>query len=164
MPSASSHNSPTFISYMERTRLYYRAQGFDRDYVWAKHESTPFTPLKKSLKDCTVTLITTAVAHPEIPKPVRKAESIPFTDTPDNFLTDELSWDKETTHTKDRECYFPIKALKSLESEQTIGRIAPRFHFVPTQYSHRVTVSEDAPAIAAACIEDKVDIAILVPI
>ncbi|MBO6556467.1 MAG: hypothetical protein JJ934_08760 [Pseudomonadales bacterium] len=153
-----------FIPYMERTRLYYRAQGFTRDYVWATHDDTPFHTLKKPLNTCRVTLITTAVAHPEIPKPVRKAESIPFSEVPDSFLTDELSWDKETTHTDDRESYFPIESLTALIDDGVIGSLADRFHFIPTQYSHRATIDEDAPAIARACIEDDVDVALLVPI
>jgi D-proline reductase (dithiol) PrdB len=153
-----------FIPYMERTRLYYRAQGFEKDYVWASHEETPFTPLAKPLPECTVTLVTTAVAHPDIPKPVRKAESIPFSEVPDSFLTDELSWDKETTHTDDRESYFPVESLNALTDEGVIGSLAKHFHFVPTQYSHRATKEEDAPAIAAACRKDGVDIALLVPI
>ncbi len=155
---------PTFLPYMERTRLYYRAQGFDQDYVWASHDETPFTPLKKPLAESIITLVTTAVAHPEIPKPVRAAESIPFSEVPESFLTDELSWDRETTHTNDRESYFPIESLRAMEAEGVIGALANRFHFVPTQYSHRATTSEDAPAIAKACLDDNVDIALLVPI
>ena len=153
-----------FIPYMERTRLYYRAQGFGKDYVWAFHKETPFTCLAKPLSDSTVTPVTTAVAHPEIPKPVRKAESILFTEAPESFLTDELSWDKETTHTNDRETYFPLNSLSELADEGVIASLAKRFHFVPTQYSHRATRDEDAPAIANACREDGVDIALLVPI
>ena len=154
----------SFIPYMERTRLYYRAQGFTRDYVWAKHDDTPFVRLQKPLAECLVTVVTTAVAHPEIPKPVRTAESIPFSETPETFRTDELAWDKETTHMDDRESYFPLETLRALEREKHIGGLAARFHFVPTQYSHRATRAEDAPAIAAACREDKADIALLVPI
>ena len=154
----------SFIPYMERTRLYYRAQGFKRDYIWATHEDTPFLRLQKPLTECRVTVVTTAVTHPEIPKPVRTAESIAFTEAPEKFLTDELSWDKETTHMNDRESYFPLETLEALDKENHIGSLATRFHFVPTQYSHRATRDEDAPAIATACLEDEVDIALLVPI
>ena len=155
---------PDFIDYMERTRLYYRAQGLGQDYVWARHDVTPFTRLNKPLQDCVVTVITTAVTPKDIPKPIRKSESIPFAEVPSAFDTSELSWDKESTHTDDRQSYFPLEVLSQLVEEGRVGRLAPRFHFVPTQYSHRVTCEQDAPRIAKACIEDNVDIALLVPI
>ena len=149
---------------MERTRLFYRAQGFTRDYVWAHHEDTPFHHLNKPVSECRVTVVTTAVTNADIPKPVRAAESTPFSDAPDNFYTAELAWDKETTHTDDRQSYFPLEVLSRLAQENRIRDLADRYHFVPTQYSHRATVAEDAPAIRQACIEDEVDIAILIPL
>ena len=152
------------IDYIERTRQYYRAQGFEKDYVWAHHQDTPFTRLARPLAKCRVTIVTTAVSNPQIPKPTRAAESISFADLPERLDTSEVSWDKETTHTDDRRSYFPLEDLKKLAEEGVIGDLAPRYHFVPTQYSHRATTEEDAPAIAAACIEDEVDIAILVPL
>ena len=153
-----------FIAYMERTRHFYRAQGFQRDYVWAHHDDTPFTRLLKPLNECNVTVVTTAVTHRDIPKPIRKAESIPFRDMPQQFSTDEVAWDKEVTHTDDRESYFPMATLTALAEAGEIGGIAPRYHFVPTQYSHRITEEEDAPAIRDACLQDQVDIALLVPL
>jgi len=153
-----------FVEYMERTRLYYRAQGFEKDYVWAHFEESPFFKLNKPLNECRVTVVTTAVTHGEIPKAIRAAESIPFTDTPDEFKTSELSWDKVTTHTDDRQSFFPLEVLNQLVDEGRIGSMAERYHFVPTQYSHRATIAEDAPAITKACIEDEVDIALLIPL
>lgn len=152
------------INYIERTRLFYRAQGFEKDYVWAHFEETPFTTLKKPLNQCRVTVVTTAVANPEVPKPIRTAASFSFSETPEHFLTDELSWDKETTHTDDRQSFFPLEVLTLLAEEGQIRSLAPRFHFVPTQYSHRATINEDAPAIARACQDDEVDIALLIPL
>lgn len=155
---------PYFVHYMERTRLFYRAQGFEKDYVWAHFEATPFSKPEKPLEDCVVTVVTTAVAHPKIPKPIRKAESIPFTETPAHFDTSELSWDKETTHTKDRQSYFPLEVLNKLAGQGVIKSVSKRFHFVPTQYSQGATINDDAPAIAKACRKDEVDIALLIPL
>ena len=83
---------------------------------------------------------------------------------PEHFDTSELAWDKDSTHTKDRQSYFPLEVLQQLAAEKMILDLAPRYHFVPTQYSHRATIEDDAPAISAACIEDQVDIALLVPL
>ena len=45
---------------MERTRLYYRALGYDNDYVWAHHTEAPFTRLTRPLRDANIALVTTA--------------------------------------------------------------------------------------------------------
>ena len=161
---ADSTTAPQFVPYMERTRLFYRAQGFKKDYKWAHFETVPFSMPKKRLEDCIVTVVTTAVAHPQIPKPIRTAESIPFGEAPENFDTSELSWDKETTHTDDRQSYFPVEVLNTLASEGVIKSVTERFHFVPTQYSQNATINEDAPSIGKACQEDEVDIALLIPL
>ncbi len=44
-----------------------------------------------------------------------------------------------------------------------IGALAPRFHGLPTNRSHRVTLETDCPEIVARCKEDGVDAALLVP-
>ena len=49
------------IRYIDRTRDYYRAQGFKADYACSTNEETPFNRLAKPLSECTVTFVTTAV-------------------------------------------------------------------------------------------------------
>jgi len=151
------------IKYIDRTRQFYAAQDF-KPYNYAHHETTPFHRLKKPLSECRVAIVLTAVTNGEIPKNLRGAESHPLSDAPEKFRTDELSWDKVTTHTDDRQSFFPLEVLKSLASEGVIGSIAPRYHFVPTEYSQRNTRENDAPAIRDACLEDEVDIVLLIPL
>ena len=50
----------TFISYIDRTRELYLAQGYGNPYQWAYFDEVPFTPLPGALSDCRLTLITTA--------------------------------------------------------------------------------------------------------
>jgi D-proline reductase (dithiol) PrdB len=152
------------IKYIQRTRDLYRAQGFQTDYVWASNEDIPFTPLSKPISECTVAIVTTGVVEHEIPKPSRAAKSYSLSDLPANLNTDELAWDKVSTHTDDRQSYFPLEVLEELSRDNKIGKLAPRFHFVPTDYSQRNTLEEDAPSILKACREDSVDIAILIPL
>ncbi len=152
------------IDYITRTRDYYRAQGFNSDYQWATHQEIPFSPLTKPLNQCVVTIVTTAVVEPEIPKTMRAAKSYSFADVPDSFVTDDVAWDKVTTHTRDRRSYFPLEDLIGQQDSGRIRKLAPRFHFVPTEYSQKNTREKDAPVILAACIKDEVDIAILVPL
>ena len=55
------------IPYMQRTRAYYLALGYDNPYRWAHHRDVPFMPLAKSLGDSTVALVTTAAPfRPEL--------------------------------------------------------------------------------------------------
>lgn len=154
------------IRYIERTRRFYEAQGFTTPYQWAEHTDTPFHVPARPLAESRVAIVTTAI-HPDDESTAmigRKARSIPLDDVPENFFTDDLSWDKITTHTRDRASYFPLEPLASLATDGMIRDVAPRFHFVPTEYSQRFTVESDAPAIVAACGEDEVDVAVLVPL
>ena len=157
---------PNPIRYMERTRLYYEAQGFDRAYQWAHYDDIPFTRLRKPPGQCRVAILTTAISNEDVETPMvgRTAHSYPLSEVPENFFTDDLSWDKVTTHTDDRGSYFPLEPLERLVEEGRIGGLAPRYHFVPTEYSQRHTLEHDAPQIRDACLEDEVDIAILVPL
>ena len=49
------------IGYMERTRLYYRAQGYTQDYRWAHYDDVPFTAPAKPLAASRVAIVTTAM-------------------------------------------------------------------------------------------------------
>jgi len=154
------------IRYIERTRRYYEAQGFAAPYQWASHDDTPFVRFERPLAQARVAIVTTAI-HPDDEEKAmisREARSIPLADVPAAFFTDDLSWDKMTTHTDDRGSYFPLEPLEALAAEGRIGGLAPRYHFVPTEYSQRFTIEVDAPRIVAACIEDEVDVALLVPL
>jgi hypothetical protein len=48
------------IPYMQRTREYYRAIGYDTPYRWAHYNDAPFRPLGKPLSQARVTIVTTA--------------------------------------------------------------------------------------------------------
>ena len=50
------------VGYMERTRLYYRALGYDGDYVWSQYDDVPFATLAKPLDEAKIALVTTASA------------------------------------------------------------------------------------------------------
>jgi hypothetical protein len=48
------------IRYMQRTRDYYQAIGYDEPYRWAHFDQAPFQSLRKPLTQSRVTIITTA--------------------------------------------------------------------------------------------------------
>ncbi len=156
-------NADKAVQYMERTRRYYRALGYENDYVWAQHDDVPFAGLAKPLAECTVGLITTAGPPDLSNRDERNRKHVwsgEITNPPATFDTD-LAWDKEATHTDDRETFLPIDAAQRLVAEGMIGRLAPRFHGAPTDYSHRKTNSQDAPDLLRRLRDDKVDVAVL---
>jgi len=155
------------VGYMERTRRYYRALGYNNDYQWSRYDDVPFTTLKNSLTESRVVIVTTS-SPPGGPKDgnrkLKEVWSGLTKDTPADLHTEYLAWDKETTHMRDRESYLPVLALHALATESRIGGLTERFHGVPTTYSHRQTLDQDAAHIVRLCQEDQADAAVLVPI
>lgn len=152
------------VPYMQRTREYYRAQGYTKDYVWAHHSSTPFHPLGKPLQAATVSVITTSMPDTEQGRTMRKVYASPSTPAPASMYTAELSWDKKTTHTNDVGSFLPLPVLQKFAEQKFIGALDPQFYSLPTEYSQRATQEQDAPEILAMCKQAQTDIALLVPL
>ena len=150
------------VPYMERTRHYYRALGYASDYVWATFEDVPFLPLAKPLSDLRVALITTA--SPLNFDGVKRVWSGVVSPPPQKLFTDNVAWDKESTHTDDRGSFLPIEAACELVGEGMFAGLTPHFHGVPTEYSQRKTKTEDAPEILKRVRQDGADAAILCPL
>ena len=152
------------VPYMDRTRRYYEAQGFEKAYLWARFDDTPLTVPGKPVAESTVALVTTAALYDREasdPRMVASAETDP---TPERLYGNDLSWDKRATHLDDLNSYFPIDHLRELVGAGRLGGLARRFHCVPTEYSQRRTMTRDAPEILARCQEDGADLALLVPL
>jgi len=160
----------TFLSYIDRTREFYQAQGYDRPYEWAFFADVPFAPLSKPLRESTLVLITTASSFERRPETSdgivapKEVSSGPMAAPPERLYTGDLAWDKEATHTEDLDSYFPVHRLQELVEAGRIGQLASRYHGVPTEYSQRRTMEEDAPEILRRCREDGADAAMLVPL
>jgi len=151
------------VRYMERTRDYYRALGYQKDYAWAHHDEVPFARLAKPLREARIGLV--ATAHPadksnHDAKGVRHVWSGDVDPLP-VVNTDNLAWDRESTHTRDRETFLPIEAVSGWVREGMVGSLAARFHGAPTGYSQRKTNEVDAPEILARLREDRVDAVLL---
>jgi hypothetical protein len=164
MTGGTTHR--TFVSYIDRTREFYAAQGYENPYRWAHFEDVPFAPLPKPLSECRVGLVTTAspVREPGAALGPKSVWSGPTDEPPKRLFTDDLAWDKEATHTDDVESFLPIRRLRELAERGRIAGLAARFHGVPTDYSQRRTQEQDAPEILRRCREDGVDVALLIPL
>ncbi len=153
-------NAP--VPYMERTRRYYRALGYASDYRWATFDNVPFTPPAKPLSELRIALITTA--SPADFDGEKRVWSGPVSPPPQKLFTDNVAWDKESTHTDDRASFLPIEAASELAAEGIFAGLTARFHGVPTEYSQRKTIEEDAPEILARVRQDGADAAVLCPL
>ena len=162
----------TEVPYMARTRAYYRALGYPKDYVWSHHTDVPFTQLPRPLSEMRLALITTAspIDHANADRRgIRHIWSAPITPPPAALDTNNLAWDKQSTHTNDIESFLPLAAAQAhaAQSQVTGGRfaaLAPRFHGIPTEYSQRKTIETDAPELLQRLRDDNAEGAILCPI
>lgn len=159
---------PSFVSYIDKSRELYAAQGYTNPYRWAAFDDVPFTPLTTPAGECNVAAVTTSFLHHHesawgAPATDKVVYHHRVSDVPDAMFTDDLSWDKQATDTDDTETFLPLGTLASLVADGTIASLNERFFGVPTEYSQRRT-GLDAEQIAHWCIEDGVDIALLVPL
>jgi len=151
------------VGYMERTRIYYRALGYRSDYVWSTYDEVPFARLKQPLTQSTIALITTASPPGQTNRDTAGLKHVwtgKVDAPPSSFVTD-VAWDRESTHTDDRECFLPMDAVSHWTREGLIGGVAEHFIGAPTGYSQAKTVQADAPEVLARVQADNADGAIL---
>ena len=148
----------TFVSYIDRSREYYQAQGYDRPYAWAFFDDVPFAPVSKPLKESTLALITTASPfdrQPETndgivaPKEVSSGASAA---PPERLYTDDLSWDKETTHTEDLDSYFPSTGCKSSSTPAASASLPAATTARPRNTASGVRLRRTRPRFCAAAV------------
>lgn len=158
--------------YMERTRRYYLALGYDNPYAWAHYESAPFHPHSLPLADTRVTLITTAAPYqadkgPQGPRAPYNAGPKFYkvysgdTQQSHDVRIAHVAIDRYHTHMEDMNSWFPLPAMQRLAA-QGVFQLAPRFHGLPTNRSQRHTLGVDVPDLIARCQQDQVNAALLV--
>lgn len=152
-----------FVSYIDKSREYYFADGYENPYRWAHHEDVPFAPLLKPLSKSRVALISTAALSGE-EQSLMEGYAVSTAPPPAALFTDHRSWHKEATHTRDVESFLPIRRLEEFAAVGRIGSPSPRFYGVPTDYSQRRTVDKYSPEVLDLCRADAVDVALLFPL
>ncbi len=156
----------SFVSYIDRSREYYAAQGYEKPYAWPHYDHVPFTPLPKQLDQCRIGLVTTA-GKPKPAGPMaailyrREMYAEPAVPPPAALYTDDLFWDKQATHTRDVDSFLPLNRLAEYAQSGRIGSASPRFYGVPTDYSQPRTIDLYGPQILKWCREDGVDAVVL---
>jgi hypothetical protein len=153
------------VRYIEKTRDYYRAEGYQADYRWAHFDAIPFAPLGKPLRECRLGLVTTAevaVRGVEMPdNPGREVYALP-TDTPvERLYSRKASYDRYATTLDDVNAFLPLTPLRALVAEGRIAGLAPRFQVIYSNYSQRRSMEVDGPEVLRQCREDGVDAVLL---
>jgi hypothetical protein len=155
-----AHSHRTFVSYIDKSREYYAAQGYEQPYRWASNSETSFSPFVKALSECRVGLVTTTKQAADDPLEPYSAPSHP---QPLAMATDHLYWHKGATTTEDVGSFLPLAHLRSLADDGVIGSVSRRFAGIPTLYSQRRTISW-ADHVLDTCRENDVDLAVLIPL
>ena len=172
MTFAAEHDVP--VPYMQRTREYYLALGYDNPYRWAHYVDVPFQPLAKPLAASRLALISTASPfQPGVGDqgPGAKYNAAAkfykvYSDSSDvmpDVRISHVGYDRTNYDARDPHTWFPLLQLQAAVKSGRIGALTPRFHGAPTNRSQKVTVQTDAPEILARCREEGADVALLVP-
>src|SRR5262245_4079144 len=169
---AAPHDAP--IPYLQRIRDYYVGLGYWAPYEWAHYAQVPFHRLAKPLAEARVAVVTTAA--PYQPGRGDQGPGAPYNAAAKYFAVysgdsgrdhdlriSHIAIDRKHPTAEDPGTYFPLPALRRAAANGRIGAVAPRFHGLPTNRSHRTTVEVDCPEVLARCKADAVDAALLVP-
>jgi hypothetical protein len=164
----------TPINYIQRTKDWYLALGYDNPYQWAHFSEVPFTPLLKPLSECKVTLVTTAA--PFQPDKGPQGVGAPYnagakfyevyskeTALDHDLRISHVSIDRKHTSMEDPNTWFPLPALRRAVETKQIASLAPNFHGMPTNRSQKRTLELDSPEVVKRCKEEGVDAVVLVP-
>ena len=174
MESAGTKTLPTeSIAYMQRTRDWYAALGYDTPYRWATFDDVPFARPDRPLAEMQIGIVTTAA--PFQPDKGDQGPGAPYngaakffavysgdtTRDPDLRIS-HIAIDRAHTTAEDIGSYFPLRALRTLAERRVIGGIGRRFHGLPTDRSQRKTQDVYCPEIVDRCQQDGVQGVLLV--
>lgn len=121
------------ITYMQRTRDYYLALGYDNPYRWAHYAEVPFAPLKVALSKARIGLVTTAA--PFQPDKGDQGPGAPYnsaakfyrvyssdTRAPADLRISHIGYDRIHTTATDPRCWFPPRCLEGRRRERAHRR------------------------------------------
>lgn len=164
MSTDSAYRS--FVSYIDKSREYYAAQGYATPFRWASPATEPaLAPLTAPLSSLRLGLVTTAFPLPPAGEPAPpEVPYAQFVDPPPSTLfTADDNRDRAAAAANERESFLPLGHLKALVAAGRLGSLSSRFYGMPFDYSQRRTNEQDAPAVLELLRADQVDVAMLVP-
>lgn len=165
-----------FVPYIDKTRDYYRREGYARDYRWAHNTDGPFTPLAKPLARCRVMLVSTAsvvrlddAGQPMESLPIISGRDVEVFPVPSDIPVERLhstseDHDRVQTDMSDPNAYFPLGRLREFVAEGVLGSLAPEALRLLPSYSQGKTLTVDAPEVLRRAREQEVDAVVLSPV
>jgi len=157
------------VSYIERIREKYAAQGY-APYQWVVNEDPPpWQPLGKPLSECRIGLLASGGIYVAGQVAFHYKDDSSFRMIPRNVQMEDL----RATHfaydlsgvRQDPNVVFPLGTLRSLARDGIIGDLAAHaYTFMGGIYSARRVREELAPALTERLRADSVDAALLVPV
>lgn len=143
-------------------------------YPWRRVQPTPWTPLRKPLAEARVALCSSAgLTAPGQP---RFDESIRGGDSSFRLITDAVPVEAlQESHRSesfdhsgieaDRNLGLPLDRLHELVAQGRVGSAAPRhLSFMGSITAPGRLIRDSAPGAAVALVEDRVDVALFVPV
>lgn len=154
--------------------LSFKDQIFVRTYRWRRIDPVPWTPLKKPLAECRLSLVSTAgLSAPDDPPFDKKMKggdpafrAIPSTIDVQTLIENHRSkaWDHRGLE-QDKNVGFPIDRVHELVESGRIGSLASSFFsFMGSVTAPGRMVRYSVPQVADILVEDEVDVALLVPV
>ncbi len=148
--------------------------------TWSAHKAPrpiPWTVWRKSLAECAVALISSGgvVLKTDPPFDQEGERRNPWWGDPSYRILPKTATEKDVCvchlhidprfAMQDLNCIFPLQRLLELESEHVIGYSAPRhYSFMGYTLQPRVLIEESTPAIIQHLQQDRVDVALLIPV
>ena len=162
-------NRKSPINYIERITATYSALGYE-PYEWYFADKDPnIAPVIKPLSESRLGVIATGGIY--------KAGQVAFTFKDDVTYRAIPSYadskDLRATHfaydlsdaREDINVVFPVDALRKIERERKVKELAPFFFTcMGGIYSQRRVDQELAPSLVQRCLQDEIDVVLLIPV
>ena len=155
--------------YIERITATYDALGYEK-YQWHHRETKPpFSQLKKPLSQCKVGMIATGGVYKTGQVAFHYKDDTSYRAIPSDTKTSSL----RATHfaydlsgaREDINVVFPIEGLRALNQEGFVGSLADNFlACMGGIYSQRAVIEDLAPQLVQRCIDEELDVVLLVPV
>lgn len=162
------------VRYIDRTADYYRSQGYEKSYAWARNDTVPFARLAKPLAQCRVGLLSTSEIairfdpeteqNPITEEGFRGVYELPADVPTAKLYSRTASFDRYATHLEDVNAFFPVDRLREAVASGRIASMPPRLYGAYNNYSQRKVLDDEAPKALGMARADALDAAILVPV
>ncbi|MDE0883956.1 MAG: glycine/sarcosine/betaine reductase selenoprotein B family protein [Myxococcota bacterium] len=157
------------VDYIAETRANYDALGFP-PYQWVESSGTPpWSPAEVPLHEAKIALLASGGIYRRGQRAFHYKDDASYrvidTSVPSEDLRiSHFAYDL-TDAREDPGVVFPVDSLRSLIDEGSLGSIAPEaFTFMGGIYSARKVREELAPALVERVVDQRPDIALLVPV